>query len=155
MTQLNAGRHLGVRRLLAAGTFAAPLAADARDESAALHVAALDRRLVAALQAGVGKLAQRLVEEEADVRRRDLVGRDVVAQLGIALGMRGVPGQVFARELALDQFRIFGEEKDSSLQFHSVRALGNRAVQQRIVHLKILSQKAELLALAPLKVSGQ
>ena len=72
---------------------------------------------------------------------RDLVGGDVVAQLGIALGMRRVPGQVFAGELALDEFRIFGEKKDSPLQFHSVGALGNRAVQQRIGHLKILSQK--------------
>ena len=66
---LNARRHLRVWRLLAAGSFAAPLPADARDESAALHVTAPDRRLVAALQAGVGELAQRLVEEEADVRR--------------------------------------------------------------------------------------
>ena len=51
--QLDAGAHLGIRRLLAAGTFAAPLAADRRDESAFLYVAALDRHFIAALQAGV------------------------------------------------------------------------------------------------------
>jgi hypothetical protein len=91
-------------------------------------------RLIAALQAGIGEFAQRLVEEEADVRRRDLVGGDVVAQLGIALGMLRVPGQVFACKLPLDQFGIFGEEKDSPLQVDHVRALLNGAVQQRIVH---------------------
>ena len=85
-------------------------------KSATLHVAALDRRLAAALQAGVGKLAQRLVEEEADVRRRDLVGRDIVAQFGIALGMLRVPRQVFAGQLALDEFRIFGEKKNAPLR---------------------------------------
>ena len=85
---------------------------------------------------------------------RDLVGRDVVAQLGIALRMRGVPRQVFARELTLDELRIFGEEKDSPLQLHPVGALGNSAVQQRVSHLKILSQKADLLALAALKGSA-
>ena len=138
--QLDAGRHLGIRRLLAAGAFAAPLAADRRDESAALHVAALDGRLVAALQAGVGKLAQRLVEEEADVRRRDLVGGDVVAQLGIALGMLGVPGQVFAGKLPLDELGIFGQEKDSPLQTDHVGALFNGAVQQRVIHSTILPQ---------------
>ncbi len=67
--QLDAGRHLGIRRLLAAGTFAAALATDGSYESAFLYVAALDRRFVAALQAGVGELAQGFVEEEADVRR--------------------------------------------------------------------------------------
>ncbi len=140
--ELDAGIHLRIGRRLAARTFAAPLAAHRRHESAAFHVHALDGCLVAALQSGVGELAQGLIEEEADVRRGDLVGRDVVAQLGIALRVSGVPGKVFAGELALDELRVFGEEKDPPLQLHSVRALGNRAVQQRISHLKILSQKS-------------
>ena len=72
--------------------------------------------LVAALQAGVGKFAQRLIKEKADVRRRDFVGGDVVAQLGIALRMLGVPGQVFACKLSLDEFGIFGQEQNASLR---------------------------------------
>ncbi len=132
--QLDAGRHLGVRRLFAAGTLAAALATDRADKATALHVAALDGRLVAALQAGVGKLAQGLVEEKADMRRGDLVGRDVVAQFGIAFGMRRVPGQIFAGELPLDELRIFGEEEDSPLQADHVGTHFNGSVQQRVVH---------------------
>src|SRR5207248_6846796 len=85
--QLDAGRHLGIGRLLAARAFAAPLAAHRGDKTTSLYFAALDGQLRAALQAGVRKLAQRLVEEEADVRRGYLVGGDVVAQLGIFLRM--------------------------------------------------------------------
>ena len=54
--------------------------------------------------------------------------------LGLRSGCCGVPGQVFAGELALDELGIFGEEKDAPLQTDHVRALGNGAVQQRIVH---------------------
>src|SRR5579863_3323051 len=50
-----------------------------------------------------------------------------------------VPRQVFARQLSLDEFGIFGEEKDSPLQTNHVRALLNGAVQQRVVHSLILS----------------
>src|SRR5581483_9003829 len=71
--QLDAGGALGVGRLLAAGALAAALAADRADEAAALHIAALDGELIARLQAGVGELAQGLVEEEADVGGGDLV----------------------------------------------------------------------------------
>ncbi len=121
--ELDAGGALGVGRLLAARSFAAPLAAHRAHEPAALDVAALDGQLVAALQAGVGKLAQGLVEVEADVRRGDLVGGNVVAQLGIVLRVGGVPGQVFARQLPLDQLGIFGEKKNAPLQAHAVRTL--------------------------------
>ena len=37
--------------------------------------------------------------------------------------MLRVPGQVFAGQLALDEFGIFGQEKDSSLQTDMVGAL--------------------------------
>src|ERR1019366_521532 len=93
-----------------------------------------DGNLAATLQAGVGKFRERLVEEEADMRRRDFVGRNIIAQLGIALRMMRVPRQVFSRELALNEFRIFGEEKDASLQAHGIGAFGDRTGQQRTIH---------------------
>ena len=40
--------------------------------------------------------------------------------------MLRVPGQVFAGQLAPDEFRIFGKEKNAPLQFDLVGALGNR-----------------------------
>src|SRR5205807_8446409 len=81
--ELNSRRPLGVRRLLPAGTFSTPFAADTRHEPTILYVAALNRQLVAALQAGVGKFTQGLVKEEADVRGRDLVRGNIVAQLRV------------------------------------------------------------------------
>ena len=60
--------------------------------------------------------------------------------------MLGVPGKVFARELALDELGIFGEEQNSPLETYHVGALGNGAVQQRIVHCVILPQKQRLYA---------
>src|SRR5271157_1479736 len=139
--QLDARRHFGIRRLLPAGALAAPLAADRAHEAAALHIAALDRRLVAALQAGIGKFAQRFIEEEADVRWRDFVGGDVIAQLGIALRMPGVPGKVLSGKLAFDEFGVFGQEQNAPLEMGRVGALLNSAVQQRIIHRVILPQK--------------
>ena len=133
---LDAGAHLGVRRLLAARSFAAPLSAHRAHKSAALHVAAPDRRHAAALQPKIRNLAQRLVEVKAVVRRSDLVGRDVVAQLGIIPRILRIPRQVFARQLPLDQFRIFGEEKNASLQPHSVRPLFDLAFQKRVDHVE-------------------
>ena len=55
--ELDAGAHLSVRRLLAGGTFPAPFAADRGDETAALHGAARNRKLVAALEPQVGEVA--------------------------------------------------------------------------------------------------
>src|ERR1019366_9540468 len=108
-----------------------PLAANRAYEATALYVAAFNRQLVAALQAGVGEFPQRLIEEEADVRRRNFVGGDVVAQLGIALRMLCIPRQVLARQLTLDEFGIFGEEQNAPLKVDHVRALLNFAVQKR------------------------
>src|ERR1017187_3739941 len=138
--QVNPGCHLGVRRLFAARSFATALAADAAHKSATLHVAPLDWGSAAALQSRVREFSQSLVEEEADMRRRDFVGRNIIAQLGITLRMLRVPRQVFSRQLTLDEFRIFGEEKDAPLQTYAVRTLGHGAMQQRRNHRKILSQ---------------
>ncbi len=104
------GAKLRIGRLLAARPLATPLAADCRHKAAALHVATLDRHFVATFQAGVWKFAQRFVEEKADVRRSDFVSGDILAQFGIVLRILGVPGKVFASQLPLDQFRIFGEK---------------------------------------------
>src|SRR5262249_49081939 len=88
----NTGAHLGVRRLLAAGTFTAAFAADGGDGAALLDIGATDGRDVAALQAQIGNLAQRLVKIETIVGGRDFVGGDVVAELGIVRWVLGVPG---------------------------------------------------------------
>ncbi len=64
------------------------------------------------------------------MRGGNLVGRNVVAQFGIVRRILRVPGQVFARKLALDQFRIFRQKKDASLQPDFVRALFDFAFQQ-------------------------
>ena len=131
----NAGAHLRIRRLLAARSFAAPLPAYRAHKSAALHVAAPNRRHAAALQPEVRNLAQRLVKVKAVMRRSDLVGRDVVAQLGIIRGILRIPRQVFARQLPLDQFGIFGEEKNASLQPDFVGPLFDFAFQKRVDHV--------------------
>ena len=57
--------------------------------------------------------------------RSNLVGRNVVAQLGIVRRIFRIPRQVFAGELPLDQVWIFGEEKNTSLQPDPVRPLFN------------------------------
>ncbi len=72
------------------------------------------------------------------MRGRDLVGRDVVAQLGIIGRIRGVPGQFPAVELADDKFRIFGEEENASLQANFIGAFVDLAIQQRGDHFPIL-----------------
>ena len=107
----NSGTHFRVGRLLAARTFAAPLAADRADEAASLHVAAANRSHAAAFQSEIRNLAQRLIEVKTIVRGSDLVGRNVVAQLRIIRRIFRVPGQILARELPLDKFRIFGEKE--------------------------------------------
>src|SRR2546425_12843753 len=73
--QLDAGAHLGVRRLLAGGPLPAPLAADRRYEAPALHRATRNRKFVAALESEVGEVAQRFVVVIADVGGGDFVVR--------------------------------------------------------------------------------
>ena len=126
----NAGAHFRIRRLFAARSFAAPLAAHCAHKSATLHIAASDRRHVSALQTEVRNLAQRLVKVEAVVRRSDLVGRNIVAQLGIIRRILRVPRQVVARKLPFDEFGIFGEKQNTSLQTDLVRPLFDLAFQK-------------------------
>jgi hypothetical protein len=66
------------------------------------------------------KTTERLVEEKTDVRRRDLVGGNVVTQLWIRRRIAGVPRQVFAGELAPDQLRVFGEKQYPSFETDSI-----------------------------------
>ena len=109
--------HLRVRRRLARRTLPAPRPRRARDEPAGAHRAAHHRELLTGLEAEVGEFAERLVEVVADVGRRDLVGRDVVAQLrmrGRSERRRGVERKVLAGELAMQQRRILGEQEDAS-----------------------------------------
>src|SRR4029077_14544952 len=54
--QFDAGREFGIRRLLAAGAFAATLSADRSHKATLLYIAALDRHFIAALQARVRPL---------------------------------------------------------------------------------------------------
>src|SRR5581483_7359119 len=119
----DSGAHLGIRRLLAARALAAALSAHGANEAAALHVAPANRRHVAALQSKIWNLPQGLVEVKAIMRGRNLVGGNVVAQLGIVGGICRVPGQVLARQLPLDQLGIFSKKKNAPLQLDSVRPL--------------------------------
>src|SRR5271165_1159645 len=132
----NAGTHFRIRRLLAARPFASPLSTHRTYKSATLYVTAPNRRHAAALQPEVRNLAERFVKIEAVVRRRDLVGRDVVAQLGIIRWIFRVPRQILTRELPLDQFGIFGEEQDASLQVHFFWPFFNLAVEKRVDHVE-------------------
>src|SRR3954467_11677826 len=104
--------------MLTARALAPALPPDTRDENAALHVPALDWRLIPTLQTEIWKLTQRLIEVKADMRRRDLVSRDVVPQLGIVRRIPGVPRHVPTGQLLFDQIRIFSQEENASLQFH-------------------------------------
>ena len=127
---LDSGTQFGVRRLLAAGTFASPLAAHGSYEAASFHVSTLDRDFTAALQPCVRKFAQGLIKEEADVRGSDFVSGDVVAQPGVVLRVPRVPGQVFPCKLTADQLRIFGEKKDTSLQLDFIGTFLDMAIEQ-------------------------
>ncbi len=60
--------------------------------------------------------------------------------------MLGVPGKVFARKLALDEFGIFGEEQNAALETDHVGALGNGAVQQRDYSLRNFTAENARLA---------
>ena len=75
------------------------------------------------------------------MRRSDLVGRNVVAQLGILPRILCIPWQVFARQLALNQFGIFGEEKNATLQPDSIRPLLDFAFQKRVDHVDPIRTK--------------
>ena len=138
---LNAGTHLRVRRLLAARSLAAPLPAHRAHKAAALHIATSNGRHAPALQPKIRNLAQRLVEIKAVMRRGDLVGRDVVAQLGIIRRILRVPRQIFARQLPFDQFGVFGEEKNASAQPHLVRPLFDLAFKKRVDHVEPVGVK--------------
>src|SRR5262249_24597101 len=120
--------------LLTARSLAAPLATDRGNESAALHVSALDRDFVSALQSGVGKFPKRFIKEKADVRRSDLVGRNVVAQPGVVSRIPGVPREVFSSQLLLDQGRVFRQEEDATLQTYCRCALFDLLVEKFLNH---------------------
>src|SRR5712691_6107178 len=126
----NARAHLGIRRLLAARSLPAPLSTHGAHESAAFYVAAPDGGHAATLQSEVRNLAQGLVKIKTIVRGSYLIGRNVVTQLRIILGILRIPGQVFARELPLDQFRIFGKKKNASLEPDFVRPLFDLVFQE-------------------------
>ncbi len=75
------------------------------------------------------------------MRWSDLVGGNVVAQLGISRRILRVPGQIFARQLPLDKFGIFSEEKNTSLQPHLIGPLFDFAFQKRDVHVEPVGVK--------------
>jgi hypothetical protein len=61
--------------------------------------------------------------------RSDLVGRDIVPQLWVVRRISGIPRQVLARELALDECRILSEKKDTALEPNLVRPFFDFAFQ--------------------------
>ncbi len=64
------------------------------------------------------------------MRGSDFVGGNVVAQFGIVGRIFRIPGQVFARQLPLDQVWIFGEKKNASLQPDLIRPLFDLAFEK-------------------------
>src|SRR3989442_15741848 len=92
-------------------------------KSATVYIDADDGKQADSLPPRVRNLAERLVEIEAVVRRRDLICRNVIAQLGIVRGIFRIPRQILARELAFDQLWILGKKKNSPLQANFVRPL--------------------------------
>ena len=121
---------LGVRRSLPARPFSTPLPRHRAHEAALPDVVAADRALVAAKEAHVRVFPQLLVEVVADPARRDFIGRDVVAQ-----GDRGVPFEVLPRELAADEVRVFGKEKDPPLEAHGRWTPGHLGFEQMFQHV--------------------
>ena len=113
-------RHqLGVRALFPAGALAAALPRHRADEATRLHGAAFDRRFVPSVRTGdlqtqVREVAQRLVVEETDVCRGDLVGADLVAQSCIQLG-RQLQVQPIV-ELPSDQLGVVSEVEDAAAE---------------------------------------
>ena len=132
--QLDAGGKLRVWRLLATRSFSTPLAAHRRDKSTLLHVRALDRQLIAALQAGVWKFTEGLIKEEANVSRRDFVSRNIIPQLGVIHRVLGVPWQIFTGQLPPDQLWIFRKKKDAAGELHRRRTLADFALEQKVGH---------------------
>jgi hypothetical protein len=97
--------------------------ADRANEAAALYIAAANRNHPAGLQPHVWNFAQSLVEIEAVVRWCDLVGRNVIAQLGIVFRIFRIPWQILSGNLPFDQFRILRQKKNSPLQANFLRPL--------------------------------
>src|SRR6266404_4590392 len=127
---LYAGAQLGIRRLLAARSLAAPLPADGSNKTTPFHVSTLNGNFIATFQAGVRKLAQGFVEEKTNVSWGNFVGRNIIAQLGIVPGIAVVPWKVLSRQLPLDQLRIFGKKQNPSLKTDSSRSLVDFLLQQ-------------------------
>ena len=121
--QLDAGGHLSVRRLFAAGAFAAALSTYRTNEASSLHVSATNWKLATTLQPQIWDFSQDLVEIETVVGGSDFIGRDVVAQLGIPRRILRIPGQIFASKLALDELRVFGEKKNAPFEPHPLGPL--------------------------------
>ena len=126
----DAGAHLRVGRLFPARSLPTAFAAHRADEAAALHVSSPDRSPAAAFQSQIWNFAKCLVKVEAVMRGRNFVGRNVVAQFGIVRGILAIPGQIFAGQLPPDQFGIFGEKENASLQPNLIRTFFDFAFEQ-------------------------
>src|SRR5436309_2682071 len=101
--QLDAGAHLGVRRLLPRRALAAPLAADRRHEATALHRSPRDRELLAAFQAQEREPALPPVSTAAMDAHLRYLSDDLLE--GRAPGTRG--GRLAAQYIAA-QFQALG-----------------------------------------------
>jgi hypothetical protein len=92
--QPDAGQALGRRAVLARRALAVAAARHGDLEAAGLRRASCDGHLAAALHAGVGEAGQAGVVVRQDGHRRDLVGRDVVAQRAGRSGRELLAGQL-------------------------------------------------------------
>src|ERR1019366_3159812 len=102
-------------------------------EAAVLDGVGLD---LAAPEADEAVTPERLVVVVANPARRDFIGRDVAEQRPF-----GIPFEVLARELRLEQRRVFGEKQDPPLEGDRARARHHTSItiagQSFHVHMRI------------------
>jgi hypothetical protein len=105
------------------------LARDRADEPAPANAPALDGEIPAGPEPEIRKIAQCLVVVIADVRRRDLVGRDVVPQ-----GDGRRPHQILPRQLAADEIGVVREKQHASLEPHAIGQRRHGTLRETLVH---------------------
>src|SRR5262249_33068803 len=149
------GRQFSVRRLFAARSLASAFSTHGSHKAALLHIAALDRHFAAALQSGVRPLPELFVEEKADVRRRNLVSRDVIAQLGIVLRLAECGAMVLTRHVASRHVWLLGQKQDAMPKLGLIRTLFNREDQRSGFNSQSLPRAAEAFSSVQLILRAQ
>jgi len=107
----DAGGLLGHRAVLARGAFAVALARDDDGEAGLPDCAHTDGQPLAALETGVGVVAEALVEERQRRQRRDLIGRNIVAKRA-----DGFEAEIGPGNLGVDPAGLGAKQQNASRQ---------------------------------------